>query len=107
MIDYLFLQKNTDTKIILDLLNEFNDYFIPRISDRVNLEEYAAKLSSNATLLVAKEGNINIGFSAFYFNPKPKDTYLSLIAVNHNYQKHGVGGGLIQKMIEHCKIQRE
>ena len=103
MVNYYLYERNAEISFVLDLLKEFDSYFIPNISVRQNIVNYSEKLAINAHIIVAKDDMKNIGFSAFYFNKSPKDTYLTLLAVNHDYQKLGIGSKLIDIMINFCK----
>lgn len=102
MIDYLISDKSFNEDKIVEILTHFDVYFIPKISDRKNLIDYAKKLSSNASFIFAKDKNTIVGFVAFYFNSAPQATYLTLIAVDNNSQDLGIGKSMIYKLIEYC-----
>lgn len=104
MIDYYVDIESVDEGEIYKLLFQYDSYFIPKISERTNLEEYAKKLSSNATFILAKNKNIILGFAAIYYNPAPQSTYLPLISVNHDCQGLGVGRMLMVKIINYCNV---
>jgi ribosomal protein S18 acetylase RimI-like enzyme len=102
MIDYFIYEKTINKEDILELLFYYDAYFIPKISDRINLEEYSKKLASNATFILAKKEEETIGFAAFYFNPIPQSTYITLLAVDYNFQRLGIGKSLVKKITEYC-----
>ncbi|SHJ73762.1 Acetyltransferase (GNAT) domain-containing protein [Tangfeifania diversioriginum] len=102
MIDFQISDKPFNEDKIAEILTHYDDYFIPKISDRKNIVEYARKLSSNATFILAKNKRKIVGFTAFYFNPVPKTTYLTLIATDRNLQGTGIGKSMIYKLIEFC-----
>jgi len=104
MIDFLISDKSFNKDKIVEILTHYDDYFIPKISYRKNLIDYAKKLSSNATFILAKNKNSIVGFAAFYFNPAPQAAYLALIAVDNNFQGLGIGKSLIYKLIEYCTM---
>jgi ribosomal protein S18 acetylase RimI-like enzyme len=103
MIDYIFFEKNSEPEIILEILNYFDSYFIPPISQRLDMNEFASKLASNATILLAKNKVKIAGFTAFYFNETPKFSYLTLLAVDLDFQGVGIGSIMVEKMISYCE----
>jgi ribosomal protein S18 acetylase RimI-like enzyme len=102
MIDFQIFDNAFNEDKITEILIHYDDYFIPKISDRKNIIEYARKLSANATFILAKNKKKIVGFTAFYFNPVPKTTYLALIATDRNFQRLGIGKSMIYKLIEYC-----
>lgn len=104
MTEYSVNLESVNEIEIRKLLFQYDTYFIPKISDRTNLEEYAKKLSTNATFILAKNKNTIVGFAAFYYNPAPQSTYLPLIAVDQDCQGLGIGRMLVEKMVNYCFI---
>lgn len=75
---------------ILELLKDFDAEFVPRLSQRIDLLEYAKKLAQNAVWFLAyDEGNI-IGHCAAYMN-RPEYAYISSIAVKKKVRLRGIG----------------
>lgn len=103
MLNYSIIDKSIGKDNVVEILTQYDSYFIPKISERNNLIEYAEKLASNATFIIAKKFNIIVGFAAFYFNPAPKSSYLTLIAVNKDFQGMEIGKSLINELILFCR----
>jgi|LSQX01.2.fsa_nt_gb ribosomal protein S18 acetylase RimI-like enzyme len=103
MINYSIFNKSVEKKEVAEILALYDSFFIPKISDRNNLVEFAEKLSKNATFIFAKKQKKIVGFAAFYFNASPKSSYLTLIAVDNRHQGLGIGKAIIEKMIEYCE----
>lgn len=92
-IEYYTYQPDTvDYREFLTFLEDTDDLLIPRLSSRVNLEEYAKKVTKNAVMLVAKKGEEWIGVEAFYFNPYPDFSYTTHLSVRKEYQSESTVG---------------
>lgn len=91
--------KNADE--ILNVLNEFDQVFIPRILEKVNsVEHYAKKLEMNANVYVAKRLK-NLGFVTLYSNDyENKISYISFIGVKTDVRNMGVGKKLLDTCVE-------
>lgn len=89
------LEKEEIKKILL----EFDTCFVPPISSRdIDLDLYSKKLYNNATFILKKDKEKNIGFVSMYVNDKKsKIAYLIFLAVHENYRKLGLGKELIDK----------
>lgn len=82
---------------IKETLYEFDDVFIPNISEKIkNFHDYAEKLLKNAVFYEMKEENKKIGFVVFYLNKETKIGYLTLLAVKNEYQSLGFGKKLLE-----------
>ena len=53
---------------VFDLFIKYNDNFVPRLSDDVDIENYSKKVSDNALFAVYKNEDNIIGFVAYYLN---------------------------------------
>jgi len=92
-INYLTYQPETvDYREFLKFLQETDDLVIPPTSSRVDLVEYAKKVTKYATMLVAKKGEEWIGVEAFYFNPYPEFSYTTHLCVKKEYQNNSTVG---------------
>lgn len=72
----------------LTFLKETDEVTIPRLSSRVNLEEYAKKVSQKAIMFVAKVGETWIGVEAVYFNKYPDFSYNTILRVRKEYHNN-------------------
>lgn len=79
---------------LLSHLLKADNYFIPKLSSRVNLEEYSLKLSKFSTTIEAWYKTELIGFIALYLREN-KDAFISNISVLHNFNGLGIGTKLI------------
>lgn len=90
------LVKFADKSSILKALGEFLPIF-PHLCEKVEINEYAQKLSNYANFYIAKENGENIGILVFYANDtNRKCAYISLIGVKDTYQGKGLGKWLLE-----------
>lgn len=80
----------------------FNDYFLPTLKERLDISNYASKLSANSKFILIKKDSYIIGFAAYYNNQKSEYGYLSLIAVDKEFQKRGLASKMILSMLSDC-----
>lgn len=105
-IDYFTYEPGSmDYHGFLTFLEETDDLIVPRLSSRVNLEEYAKKVSKNAVMLVAKKGDEWIGVEAFYYNPYPDFSYTTHLSVKREYQNESIVG--MELMLRQRKYLKE
>ncbi|HJJ38844.1 MAG TPA: hypothetical protein O0X42_01790, partial [Methanocorpusculum sp.] len=70
------------------ILNEYDNYFNPVLSDVTNIRKYAEKLSKLSQFIVLKNsvGKI-LGFAAYYRNdPTKKLAFITLLAINKEFR---------------------
>lgn len=84
---------------VLLLLKSGNDDFVPPLESIVNLTSYSIKLSDNASFILAKYGNHNVGCIAFYCNNEGQFIYISHFWVSHLFQKQHVGSRMLDKLV--------
>lgn len=84
------VQPPSDSKRLEKILWELDDDIIPKLSERVNIEEYAKKLSANAEVFYVKHGDIDIGNCAVYMNNE-ETGFISSIAIKKEWQNKGIG----------------
>lgn len=84
-------------------LEETDDYFIPALSVRVDLNDWAKKLCEYATIFEVEIDQVLIGIGALYFNKAPEYSYGTFVCVKKEYQKEMYGVELIQQMISYAK----
>ena len=94
-------------KYDVEKLKEFviltDDYFMPKMSARVNLSDYCDKLQSKAYIVEATDGDILAGIGAYYFNMSPEYSYGSYVCALKEYQDEMCGVDLINNMISHSE----
>lgn len=92
-LEYVTYQPGmVDYHVFLKFLEETDDLLEPRLSTRVDLTEYAKKVTKNATMFVAKRGEKWIGVEAVYFNPYPDFSYTTHLSVRKEYQSNSTVG---------------
>ena len=105
--DKLSIKQLTSTSEIVELLNNFNNDFLPPIVNRVdNIKEYAEKLNDNAFVYVAKTDK-NLGFATLYANDyKERMAYISFIGVHSNSRNKKIGTKLLDICYRQAKRQK-
>lgn len=104
---YTYKPDTVDFRDFLLFLQETDDLIIPPISSRVNLEDYAKKVTKNATMFVAKNGEEWIGVEAVYYNPYPDFSYTTHLCVKKEYQSNtSVGMDLMLRQKRYLKEKR-
>ena len=99
----IYQPKQYDEKKILDFLKVTNDYFVPHLSERVNLEEWSKKLYNFAVIFEQNVNGIVVGLGAMYFNYAPDFSFGAYVCVKKEYQKEMYGVELIEQMIDYAK----
>ena len=86
------------------LLNEINDYFVPSISTKTDLDIYAAKLAANANTLFMMERETRLGILVYYANSESKDfAFITLFLVWPQFVKNKIGKDLMVSFIKKMK----
>ncbi len=101
-------QINTATKT--DILTHFSSCdpdFIHDLSLKVNLEEYADKIGSKATLYEAWEGQSLIGLIAVYRNDE--FDFITNVSVSSLYKGQGIASRLLKEYLKtmHTEVRLE
>lgn len=78
--------------------------FVPRLSDRVSISDYAKKISSLAIRFEAWSGDRLIGLVAGYYNdPERHTAYITSVSVLKGWAGNGIGARLMDECIEYSK----
>lgn len=79
--------------------------FIPPLSHRVEIEEYAAKIEQNTIRFEAWSGSKLIGLVAAYFNDQEKQCgFITSVSVLRAWTGKGIASQLIKQCIRHAKV---
>lgn len=107
-IEYYVYQPGTvEREEFLNYLKEVDDLLIPPLSSRVNLAEYADKVTSKAVMFVAKDGSEWVGVEAVYFNEFPDYSFTTHLSVKKEYQNNSmVGTELMLRQLRYLKKNR-
>jgi ribosomal protein S18 acetylase RimI-like enzyme len=76
--------------------------FVPALSARVQVPEYAEKLVSHAARFEAWQHGILVGLIAAYCNDREsRGAYITSVSVLADLQRHGVGACLLRRCLEY------
>lgn len=95
------IQTATEADVLLHL-KACNADFIPPLSQKVDLSQYAAKLFSNALTFEAWDNNLLAGLIAAYFNKKPSG-FITNVSVLNQYKGFGLASQLMLNTIDYAK----
>lgn len=86
---------------VLNILKDCENSFDPPLSQNIpyTVEEYAIKLSNNASFVVCEEEGEIIGFTAFYTNIEGGFFYIPQIWVSDKHQRKGIGAKMMEQLI--------
>ncbi len=97
----LCLNKATGDEIAHHLRCCDND-FVPRLSDRVEIDSYAQKIVNNALRFEAWDNNALVGLVATYCNDSSGHiAYITNVSVLHEWFGKGVATQLLSRCIAH------
>ena len=81
-----------------------DESFVPQLSDRVNLPDYAEKIVKNATRVEIWKGEVLLALLACYTNdPSNKTAFITNVSVLPEIQGKGWGKVLLTAAIQHIK----
>lgn len=87
-----------------DFLRRVDQDFIHPLSSKVNLREYAIKLSELAYISAATQGDSIIGMVAMYCNDfENNKAYIPLVAVDSRFRGKHIGRSLMTAAISYAK----
>ena len=85
-------------------LEKCDTNFVPRLSKKANIAEYAKKINTNAITFEAWQNDELIGVVAAYFNDKEnKRGFITNVSTIKQYEGMGIGSRLIKMCIEYAK----
>lgn len=103
-IEYILFSKSPICyEFVKQIIKSVDNDFIPPISYRTDILNYANKISENANVVVAFINKKPIGIVATYLNSKPEFSYLTFVGVLPCYRNLKIGKFLLLKSIENCK----
>lgn len=88
-IKYEWVEGRDCTDRLKKFLYEVDDIMIPRLSARVSIEDYAKKLSENASNLFAEYGESDIGECSVYCNTDM--AYVTSISIKEQFSNRKIG----------------
>ena len=79
-------------------------HFYEPLSQRVDIQEYALKLSTNAkNLFLVEESGADVAHVAFYENKKENSIFISSIATKTTHRNNGLGGYILEVIKTYAK----
>ena len=99
-----FLLNKASTELIAEHLLRCDVDFVPPLSGRVQIQDYAQKISANATRFEAWSGGVLIGLVAAYCNDRVKHTvYITSVSLLKAWTGKGVASHLMSWCAEYGK----
>jgi ribosomal protein S18 acetylase RimI-like enzyme len=80
-------------------LRRCDDDFIPRLSDRVEIDEYSRKITRRATRFEAWAIGSLVGLVAAYFDAVAHTAYITTVSVDPQYRKRGLASRLLVQCV--------
>jgi ribosomal protein S18 acetylase RimI-like enzyme len=81
-----------------------NEVFVPRLSTRVEISDYAHKIFCNAQLFEAWTSNELVGLVAVYCNaPDNSMAFITTVSVLPSWQGQGIAKRLLESCIAHVR----
>jgi len=101
-IEYL-LNKASAVQIA-EHLSRCDADFVPPLSGRVEIKDYARKIASNATRFEAWSGGTLVGLVAAYCNDREKRiAYITSVSVLREWTGKGIASHLMSRCVEHAR----
>lgn len=101
-----FNTNTVDVNSLKILLDEADIFFTPKLSEQINLTEYAKKIITNGFTAEFWYNSTLQGCIAGYINDtETLNAYISFVYVNKNHRRSGVAQKLLQLFIEEAKKQ--
>jgi ribosomal protein S18 acetylase RimI-like enzyme len=98
-VNVKFEENMASEEQIAEHLSHCDAYFVPRLSDRVEIVEYAEKIANKAMRFEAWAGGSLVGLVAAYCNDrKTCISYVSSVSVLREWS----GKGIAVRLMEHC-----
>ena len=102
VIEYLL--NKTSAAQIAEHLSRCDADFVPPLSSRVNINDYARKIASKATRFEAWSGGTLVGLAAAYCNDLEKRiAYITSVSVLRDWTGKGIVAQLMNQCVEHAK----
>lgn len=90
----ILLSKEINKDEFVSFVKDTELLFVPRLSTRVSLIEYAEKMYQYATLFIVRDmddaGKL-IACNAVYVNVAPLDSFATFLVVKEKYANYGIG----------------
>jgi ribosomal protein S18 acetylase RimI-like enzyme len=99
-----YLSNKASEAEIAEHLSRCDADFVPPLSGRVEISDYAQKIASKATRFEAWSGGTLVGLVAAYCNDQEKRVaYITSVSVLKEWMSKGIAARLMSQCIEHAK----
>ncbi|HLY13754.1 MAG TPA: GNAT family N-acetyltransferase [Candidatus Limnocylindrales bacterium] len=92
--------------VIAAHLRRCDDAFIPRLSDRVEIDVYAGKIAERAMRFEAWVRGSLVGLVAAYIDAGDRTAFITTVSVDPTHQRQGIASRLLSECMayvqEHC-----
>lgn len=90
---------------IAEHLSRCDADFMPPLSGRVEIKDYAKKIANKATRFEAWSGGTLVGLVAAYCNDQAnRIAYVTSVSVLKEWTRKGIAAGLVVQCVEHAKV---
>lgn len=101
-LSVLFTQDQASVDEVFALLTACDQDYVPSLSSRVSLNEYASKIVSKAVRFEAWIGQCLVGLVAAYCNDTAKTAFVTNVSVEPRFRGAGLGGELVASCVSYC-----
>jgi ribosomal protein S18 acetylase RimI-like enzyme len=97
----LYAVNKSDSATIAAHLRACDRGFVPLLSERVDIDDYARKIEGNAQRFEALAGSKLVGFIAAYCNDRRKvNAFVTSVSVLPDWQRQGIAAKLLETCVE-------
>jgi ribosomal protein S18 acetylase RimI-like enzyme len=90
-----------------DHLSQSDESFVPPLSQRVDISDYARKITSHAERFEAWADGVLVGLVAAYCNDtSPGAAYITSVSVHPGYRNQGLASRLLGACVDFAKSRR-
>ena len=85
---------------------ELDSFFTPSLSSRLNIEEYAEKISTRAERFEAWSGNRLVGMVNVYMNDTTtREAFITNVSVHPDFQRQGIAHALLESCFAQARLR--
>ncbi len=89
--------------VIAAHLRRCDDDFIPRLSDRVEIDAYSRKIAARATRFEGWAFGALVGLVAAYFDPDGRDPFITSVSVDPEQRERGLASRLLDACVAYAR----
>lgn len=102
----IFATKTASSRQIYQHLLECDGNFVPKLSERITLEEYSDKLYCNSTTFEAWNKDTLVALVAAYFNNRVNNLgYITAVSTKKQYMGKGIASHLMRECIAYARMK--